>query len=272
MQLNRYLLGELNEQQMAEIEQRLEDDPHGGVWIAVAEDDLADRFVRGQLTRDERERFESNFLCSDERRRKVAFARTILAEAQRREEKISFRERVAAWLQPASSWKLAGSVAMLIAAYAGTFTVMRTAELQHELTSVRERMTRELGTERAAREAAEKKLADLLIASFVLAPGTGERSSGSPELLVPLGAALVRLQLRLPSEFPTAPALAVLRNNAGEQIASAEVAVVTNGGGTRMANFTFPAAGVVQGAYEVELAPLSPSSIRVAYSLFVVRR
>jgi hypothetical protein len=48
--------------------------------VLAVEDELIDDYVRGELSPDQRERFEKFFLKSKERRQKVAFARTLITE------------------------------------------------------------------------------------------------------------------------------------------------------------------------------------------------
>ena len=73
----RYLLGELPEEQQVEIEDRAFSDKDYLTSITAVENDLIDEYVRGELNSDERQRFESRFLASAERRKRVDFAKAL---------------------------------------------------------------------------------------------------------------------------------------------------------------------------------------------------
>src|ERR1051325_8237960 len=80
----RYLLGELPEEQQVEIEDRAFSDQDYLASITAVENDLIDEYVRGELSAADRQRFETRFLASAERRKRVEFAealRTVFSEA-----------------------------------------------------------------------------------------------------------------------------------------------------------------------------------------------
>src|ERR1044071_10348200 len=72
-----YLLGDLPEEKLSEIEDRAFQDGQYLQCIIAAESDLIDEYVRGELSDSARRQFESRFLASAERRRKVEFARAL---------------------------------------------------------------------------------------------------------------------------------------------------------------------------------------------------
>jgi hypothetical protein len=75
----RYLLGELPEAQQVEIEDSAFQNQQHMQDILSVESDLIDEYVRGEIPRHHRERFEKHFLAAPERRRKVEFARALAA-------------------------------------------------------------------------------------------------------------------------------------------------------------------------------------------------
>src|SRR5215813_7786957 len=80
----RYLLGELPEEQQVEIEDRAFSDKDYLASITTVENDLIDEYVRGELPPADRQRFETRFLASAERRKRVEFAkalRTVVSES-----------------------------------------------------------------------------------------------------------------------------------------------------------------------------------------------
>src|SRR4026209_46955 len=87
----RYLLGELPEEQQVEIEDRAFSDKDYLASITAVENDLIDEYVRGELSIADRQRFETRFLASAERRKRVEFAtalRTVVSESPIPEKKL----------------------------------------------------------------------------------------------------------------------------------------------------------------------------------------
>jgi hypothetical protein len=73
----RYLLGDLPEDQQVAIEDRAFADKEYLASITAVENDLIDEYVRNELSQTQRQRFESRFLVSAERRKRVAFAKAL---------------------------------------------------------------------------------------------------------------------------------------------------------------------------------------------------
>lgn len=84
--LRKYLLGELPESEQQALEERLMTETELFALIPVIEDELIDDYLGGLLSSDERGRFESFFVSTPERRRKLSFAmalrRYITAEGE----------------------------------------------------------------------------------------------------------------------------------------------------------------------------------------------
>ena len=88
--ISRYLLGELPEEQQVEIEDRAFSDKDYLASITAVENDLIDEYVRGELSAADHQRFETRFLASAERRKRVEFAtalRTVVSESPVSEKK-----------------------------------------------------------------------------------------------------------------------------------------------------------------------------------------
>src|ERR1051325_3604602 len=73
----RYLLGDLPEEQQVEIEERAFADKDYLALVTAVENDLIDEYVRRELSETERRKFESRFLASAERRKRVEFAKAL---------------------------------------------------------------------------------------------------------------------------------------------------------------------------------------------------
>jgi|SRR5215212_2679462 len=75
--LRRYLLGDLDESMIDEVEVRLLRDGKYADRLSAVEDNLIDDYVFEALSERERESFNTNFLVNDERRNKILLARAM---------------------------------------------------------------------------------------------------------------------------------------------------------------------------------------------------
>ena len=76
--IRRYLLGELAEADQAALEQELLIDRGKFDQVLAVENELVDSYVRGEMSRADRKRFESHYLASPLHRERVAIARSFL--------------------------------------------------------------------------------------------------------------------------------------------------------------------------------------------------
>ena len=85
--MREYLLGRLPLDQQSGLEERLLLDSAFYEELLIAEDEIIDQYVQGEMASDERASFESHFIISSERQQKVRFARIlrkyVSAEASR---------------------------------------------------------------------------------------------------------------------------------------------------------------------------------------------
>ena len=75
--LRRFLLGGLSESERGEVEERLFADPEYFRQFRAAEDELTDEYLYGDLDAGERERFETYFLTTPERRESLRVAKAL---------------------------------------------------------------------------------------------------------------------------------------------------------------------------------------------------
>jgi hypothetical protein len=143
--INRYLLGELPEEQQVEIEDRAFSDQEFMAIITAAENDLIDEYVRKQMSAADQGRFESRFLASESRRKRVEFARALtqLLDETRVTERetrkvsaapVSWREALAAFfngLNPVG--RLALTAATLLILVGGAWLITQTLTLRSQL-------------------------------------------------------------------------------------------------------------------------------------------
>ena len=75
--LKRYLLGTLEGEPRAELEERILCDPAAYEEILLIEEELIDQYVAGSLSEAERQQFETHFLITDERQQKLRFGQLL---------------------------------------------------------------------------------------------------------------------------------------------------------------------------------------------------
>jgi len=78
--IRRYLLGELTEADQAALERELPMDRGKFDQVWAVENELIDSYVRGELSRADRKRFESHDLASPLHRERVEIAASFLAD------------------------------------------------------------------------------------------------------------------------------------------------------------------------------------------------
>jgi anti-sigma factor RsiW len=74
----RYLLGELPDDEQAELERRYFTDDELFERLLKIEDELIDKYVRGEFSDQECERLEKHFLKSKERHKRVIYAQAVM--------------------------------------------------------------------------------------------------------------------------------------------------------------------------------------------------
>jgi len=143
--ITQYLLGELPEEQQVEIEDRAFSDQDFLASITSVENDLIDEYVRNEMPAADRRRFESRFLASESRRKRVEFAKALaqmLPEIRVTERgtrkvsatRVSWRDALAAFingLNPAG--KIALATAILVILVGGAWLFTQTLTLRNQL-------------------------------------------------------------------------------------------------------------------------------------------
>ena len=74
--IKKYLLGNLEETRKTQLEEQLLNDAQLFEELLIAEDELVDHYVAGRLNVDDKVRFESHFLVTPDRIRKIQFGHT----------------------------------------------------------------------------------------------------------------------------------------------------------------------------------------------------
>ncbi len=75
--INRYLLGELSEDELAQVEERYFVDENFFAQVLDAENSLVDSYVSESFSAAERGKFEKQFLTTPQRRQKIKFAQSL---------------------------------------------------------------------------------------------------------------------------------------------------------------------------------------------------
>ncbi|HWS99289.1 MAG TPA: hypothetical protein VN256_03380 [Pyrinomonadaceae bacterium] len=75
-----YLLGELPEDESEQFDFECFDQEEWPDIVSLGEEDLIDAYLRGELTPERRQRFEQNYLVTEERKKRVAMAAALLRQ------------------------------------------------------------------------------------------------------------------------------------------------------------------------------------------------
>ena len=136
LQARRYLLGQSSDQESAVLEQEYLEHDEAVERIAAVEDDLIEDYLTGQLSADDRERFERSYLASAPHRVRVETVRRLMANASQQSAAgaVPMTRGVAAkriapyrqWLALAASLLLVVSVARWYFSTNGTLQVAPT--------------------------------------------------------------------------------------------------------------------------------------------------
>jgi hypothetical protein len=223
----RYLLGDLPETEQTAVEQEYFVDPEKFEDVWAAENDLVDRYVRGRLSRRERNLFERNYLQSPKHRERVAVSRKLLEAADRQVYESGrvivpapsgLMEALKALITPRF---LAPATAFLLLLSILSWMMIERSRLNEELgkaqarLSDQERREREIAGQLAAEREQGAQLKSRLdrvlesiaqmpsltppsILSFLLKPGGPTRTGGEPQqqITIPRETDLVKLQLK----------------------------------------------------------------------------
>jgi hypothetical protein len=221
--LVQYLLGSLPAEEAERLDELSVTDDDFATRLSVAENDLVDAYVRGELTTNAAERFRSAYASSPRRREKLRFAESLLSYQKRKapaatpvhsaaEQKSTGRRR---WFFTFPSlmpqWELAALAIMLLVAtgYLGLANRQLRDQLSRagvERVSVEQPLLGKKSSETAGESATKsnlpKPLDQLKIAAFVLTPAI--RGAGQlPSVSTSSDTDLVVLKMELEvSDFP----------------------------------------------------------------------
>jgi len=170
--INRYLLGQMSEQEQSQFEERYFADDNLFEELRAVEGELIDAYVRGELSPPEREQFEKHFLTSPKRRQRVEFARTMintlaLPRGQRERARDCARPAPAPWWRslpdflrsPRQVIGYALAVALLAIAIGGPCLMIKVRRLQHQLDQMQAQQNALPGPDQDVRQQLAQQLA-----------------------------------------------------------------------------------------------------------------
>lgn len=212
----RYLLGELEEEEEARLEEVLFTDEYNAQLLAV-EDDLIEAYARGELTRSQRESFESHFLQMPGRRERVELAQD-LARIMAEEERSGWRSLLE-WLRTPAARASFATAAGLAVILGGVWLFsnwrarmeaehaahqLQARQWREQLTGQRariEQLESELEQERRLRASPAPSPGRIVVFAFALTPFTGRGGAGEKQT-IPSGTNQFRIRLDLEQATP----------------------------------------------------------------------
>jgi anti-sigma-K factor RskA len=144
-QIRHYLLGILAPEQQQEVEESILTNDEQLSLVEMLEDELVDDYVQGLLSPSERTHFEQHFLCVEERRAKVRFARILSSygKMQPAGSSVSSRARpsnqfIAAWRMLTPAWELSVVALVLGLIVATSWLAVSNSRLAANLRAIRQ--------------------------------------------------------------------------------------------------------------------------------------
>lgn len=231
-----YLLGQLSEQEQADLERLyLMDDALFEQLLAI-EDELRDTYVRGELSRADRRAFEQRLLILPHQKEKQEFARLLFrglpevdTSARTLHQRVAKRRSLLRVLR-APPWTIlapALSAALLIVIVGGWWLTRRLEHLRTPLQAISQGSSGvvpptagklpEQGPEAQAPNRPPGQLQEEKTFAFVLTPRLIRGGEESRPLVIPLEAGRVRLEARFEGQYPRYQA--VIETVEGRQVA-----------------------------------------------------
>jgi hypothetical protein len=254
--LVRYVLGELPDAEAEELDERSITDDAFALRLRELENDLVDRYARGEHFDGLLERFDRLYPASPHLREKVLFAQslqavTAKAEPGRRHQGIPSSPSRFGW------WGLAAAAVLLLAT-AG-YLAVRNVRLRNEVghidarRAIVERQNAQLQQEIERTRATRTPQLPPLTATFLLPPPRRGIGSDATTTSVPRGTEQVTLRLQVESDNYT-NFWAALRDLATTRIVwrSGDLPAEASGS-DRIVTFTLPVSALVAQPYAVEL-------------------
>jgi hypothetical protein len=278
----RFLLGNVSESERAAIEDGFLAPDDSYQQLLIAEDDLIDAYVRGELHASERELFERWLLASQNLRERVEFAQTLFNSVSGKAVPARVPDRPVSWWRslarafvsrrPALAFAFAAALLVIVLGGLWLLTERRRTRPSSEQAKAIQPTPvtpRESSTPNAPAEAQQARNEERtparetptrpapVIATFTLVPGLVRGENGAGALALPAGATEVRLRLTLEGERYQ-KYRATLSTPEGRTVWSIEV---TNGPSMKSTHLTasIPADLLKNGDYVLDLSGAKPA-------------
>ena len=291
--ISRYLLGQLSEEAQIELEDQAFADTNLQEIITGVENDLIDEYVREEMSAVVRSQFESRFLTSINRRRRVELAAALFAVTKTESvsqqnvtsvsEKLSLRESIVAILSGFSNLARIGvAVAVIIIVAIVCWRIIQLKKQPTFVTtnqqvppisypepvspviSMPPNQSSDLALKNNSAQPRPNRTVGKHLAepsgqtsvSLILATGIARGSERRPRLLVPASARQVQVHVALDPDEQYQEYRIELRDQNGNQIYSKELSVRKTSSGKTL-NFTVPVRILQTGGYELTVKGLS---------------
>ncbi len=296
--IRRYLLGELTEHEQVEIEDRAFEDQRVLQQILAVEQDLIDDYVSGDIPEENLHRFQSHFLASAERKKKVTFAKTLAAVVNENPAQVIDVAAAPSWHAKLTAFFTRHVIAYSFAAaslllfFVGSWLVVDRIRLgsqiaqfrtiQESQTAQNRQLEKDLVDERlrnqelmANRGAAPQQTptpklqpetpqqpttpTSPVVVALSLLPGISRGSTSLPQLAIAKDVSLVRLQIGIDPKENYRRYRVELRTENGRQVLAQ--GNLSARGGTRGRNIPLnvPASVLGNGRYELTLKGITES-------------
>jgi hypothetical protein len=241
--IRRYLLGDLPQEERAQLENRYLTDADLFEEVLASENDLIDSYARGELTEADRQKFDAEYLKSTQRRERMEFARALSHVSMSAKQSVatdgisswkkvwaafSVQQRMPQWALAAAAIVLAAGGSWLMVENQGLRIDLRQAlagqaELRGEQETLRQHIAGLEGnvkdqTHQHQQGAEVAKLETPTEVTLSLTPGLARGIGESQNtLILPPTTSRVRLQLMMDRD-DYASYLAVLRTAEGREV------------------------------------------------------
>jgi hypothetical protein len=281
--LVKYLLGRLPEDEQVQVEDRAFADRDYMSALDAVEADLIDSYVKGGLSEADRRAFQSRFLVSPERRRKVEFAQALARVTEEvpplpshvREPRSSWQ----AFWNPIRAWtpamQFVGAVGAVICVAGGMWLTIDNVSMRSRLSAMEavrrdlEGRSQTLRQELSQAQARADGLAarnqntapptasrNPLIASLILIAGPTRAESRTEQLLLSRDAQVAHIEIQLEPRDDYPSFRAEVHTRGGKEVLSFGGLLRQKAGDARSVSMDVPASALPTGEYEIALKGL----------------
>lgn len=255
--LRRYLLGDLDEPMMDQVEVRLLRDRKYADRLSAAEDNLIDDYVFECLSESERKSFNTNFLVNDERRNKIMIARAMEVYVGERSGQKTVAERFTLsqlWhnsIRFLQAHKLPVALAVLLIVVMLSFFVPVSSLIPNRWISPLNAQRTDI--ERRIRELNQSNNDTRPLVQIILQPLVLREGNEIRKLVITRETTLVNINLQLPPGNRYEKYRAIFQTVEGAELFAIDDLTPGQGEGEGLVAFKVPTDILPQGDYEIAL-------------------